>query len=304
MSAKRQYLIKKDLKLVPFQRFNSARVSHKINAKVNSISELNSVDSFNKERTRPKSKLLITNILSVSKHLIINGNKPESSKNNFYKIRHEYPYKPGLFSNFDNNKKNKSLIFSNKTNFLTRNMKQKNISPESSISTFKSSSYYSSKKYNTRNLVFTNYKINDFSLNKGSKLNFKQKFTKVTKLTKKTFLLEKENNYNNTDIILNDNYNTNITEDIFLNYIDNINIDKNYILKRKYDLFEYFSDENNNSHLINIKNNISYYHLKQLIDNYNYNENGEENENYFLTDYYSAKKTSLNIKDSNIIYRL
>ena len=145
--SERKYTLKNKFKIESYQRFNSASISNKIKSKLKSLSRLSSAVPLSHKKVMPRSKLFITNILSTSKNLIINGNRPESSKDNFNKIRYEYPYEPRLFLKLENNQKEKELILSNKLNLLTRNKKQKNASFESSVSTFKSSSNYSSTKY-------------------------------------------------------------------------------------------------------------------------------------------------------------
>ena len=287
--SERKYTLKNKFKIESYQRFNSASISNKIKSKLKSLSRLSSAVPLSHKKVMPRSKLFITNILSTSKNLIINGNRPESSKDNFNKIRYEYPYEPRLFLKLENNQKEKELILSNKLNLLTRNKKQKNVSFESSVSTFKSSSNYSSTKYKTQNLIFNN-NINNYCIGKNTKLTLMTPDKKVNKITKRIFLSDKNSNLN--DSFLTNDY-TNITKELFLKYIDDINVDKNNILKNKYNLSEYFLEDNNNKHI---------YYLKELLDTHKYNE--QENEDFFLTDFYSAKTTSLNIKDINIILKL
>ena len=58
-------------KKIQYPRFNSAKISHKLVSKLNKFEKLNSPKE--KKSTRNNTKLLITNVLSASKHYLING---------------------------------------------------------------------------------------------------------------------------------------------------------------------------------------------------------------------------------------
>ncbi len=100
MSTLTRYNLKKNLK-IKSQRFNSAKISSKLSSSLNLLSGSESI--YTKRHTRNKTKLLLTTVLSTSKHYIINGNKPESSKSVLNNIIYKYPYKPDTFLKLEKN---------------------------------------------------------------------------------------------------------------------------------------------------------------------------------------------------------
>ena len=283
------YSIRKDFK-IKSKRFNSAKISGKLTSKMNSFSQ-RSIAFSNSSSSRNKTKLLITNILSASKHLIINADNPESSKDILENIRYKYPYKPDIFFKLENNSGPKKLLFPDKINILTLNKNPYNLSSfESSVSTYKSSSHNSIKT----SFFFNQNYLNS---NKKTKLTLNAHKTEPIKIIKETFGLKNFTTYNsNISEILKDNNNFN--EENFLKLVDNINEDKNYINKYKNELSDYFDN--------NQLNKSDTVFLKDLLNNHTYpeKENLNEKENFFTTNYYSSKKNCFSIKDSNISLKL
>ena len=269
MSTLTRYNLKKNLK-IKSQRFNSAKISSKLSSSLNLLSGSESV--YTKRHTRNKTKLLLTTVLSTSKHYIINGNKPESSKSVLNNIIYKYPYKPDTFLKLE-----KKFFFDDKLNKFKNNIKQFNASSyDNSISTFKSS---------TNNTTVKNKGNNNFYYSNHNK-----------KLCLLSPNMEMKNKNRNIKYKLNIskiiNKDIKITEEKFLEYIDNINTDKNYINIYKNQINEYFDDNLNSNSMF----------LKDLLNDYQYNEN--ENEDFFITDSHSVKINNFTIKNSEIIFKL
>ena len=269
MSTLTRYNLKKNLK-IKSQRFNSAKISSKLSSSLNLLSGSESV--YTKRHTRNKTKLLLTTVLSTSKHYIINGNKPESSKSVLNNIIYKYPYKPDTFLKLE-----KKFFFDDKLNKFKNNIKQFNASSyDNSISTFKSS---------TNNTTVKNKGNNNFYYSNHNK-----------KLCLLSPNMEMKNKNRNIKYKLNIskiiNKDIKITEEKFLEYIDNINTDKNYINIYKNQINEYFDDNLNSNSIF----------LKDLLNDYQYNEN--ENEDFFITDSHSVKINNFTIKNSEIIFKL
>ena len=268
-------------------RFNSAKISNKLSYKMNSFS--GSTSAYSNTSTRNKNTILITSVLSTSKHYIINGNEGEYRLNDIGNIRYEYPYKPDVFTKINNEFIEKNILLSEKINLLFRNNNVGNISSaESNKSTFKSSSYKTSAK--NRVLKSNNFSLSSIGKKKLYLVSPKQKAIKITK----RMLPESKNipKYKNNTDIIKDNF-IQISQEIFLDYIDKINADKSYINRCKIKLSEYFNNKYN-------KNDL--YLLKDLFNNLKI---GEENkDNYFSSDFLSTKKINLNIKDLNILLKL
>ena len=287
-------LLKKDSK-IQNKRFNSAKISGKLTSKMSSISGRRLLAFSNMTGSRNKKKVLITNVLSVSKHLIINADNPESTKDIVENIRYEYPYKPDFFLKLENNSNGKK-IFPDKINLLTMNKKPFSLSSfESSVSTYKSSTQNSVKK----NFFFNPNYLNSSS-NKKTKLTLMSHKTEPMKINKKTDLKNYTTyNTNITELITNDNIN--LTGENFMKFVDNINADKNYINQYKQELNDYFDN--------NKLNKSDTVFLKNIINNHKYPEkealNENESNNYFFTsNYYSSKKKEISIKNSNIILKI
>ena len=283
MSAKYTFL-KKDPKKLN-HRFNSARISHKLTSKINSFS--GSSSAYFNSYTRNKKRTLITSVLSTSKHLIIAGNRPESSKSIISNIHYEYPYKPNIFLRLKSGQRGTKFLFSDELNLLTRDIKPNNLSSleNSSISTFKSSSQNTVKN----NLLF------NLSANKKNKFNVISSKHKVLKIRDKPFsdnkIIPKSNNESE---VINENKNLNILEEKFLYYIDCINTDKKNLSQYKNELKDYFDKSKLNKQDI--------YFFKNLMNNYEYKETEEDN--YFTSDFHSIKKNNFTIKDLNITLKL
>ena len=283
MSTKYTFL-KKDPKKLN-HRFNSARISHKLTSKMNSFSSSSS--AYFNSNTRNKKRTLITSVLSTSKHLIITGNRPESSKSIISNIHYEYPYKPNIFLRLKSGQRDNKFLFSDELNLLTRDIKPNNLSSleNSSISTFKSSSQNTVKN----NLLF------NLSANKKNKFNVISSKYKVLKIRDKPFsdnkIIPKSSNESE---VINENKRLNILEEKFLYYIDCINTDKKYLSQYKSELKDYFDKSKINKQDI--------YFFKNLMNNYEYKETEEDN--YFTSDFHSIKKNNFTIKDLNITLKL
>ena len=275
-----EYLPLKKESKIHYQRFNSAKISHKLVSKITSPSGFSSSNS--KISTRNKTKILITNVLSASKHYIINGNDKESTNDFIENIQYKYPYKPNFFLKINSNDDKISLLSSKK--------KQNNVSSfESSISTFKSMSNSAIKK----NMIFFPNSI--FNKKSETKLISNGNKNDAIKITKRTLTNE------NKKINLLDESEINLKESIimtnksFLKYIDDINSDKNYLNIYKNYLSEYFN--------LNSEKNNQYY-FKKILSEYKYEENEAEKENYFSSNFHSVKTNNFLIKDSNIIFKI
>ena len=263
-------------KKIQYQRFNSAKISHKLISKLTPFNNLNL--SKEKKSTRNNTKFLITNVLSASKHYLINGNDNESKNDYIENIRYKYPYKPNIFVKLGNNY--------DKINLLSLHKKQDNIlsSFESSVSTFKSSTINTIKN----NLMFYP-NFNSFSTKNNKILNK----AKAIKITKRTLTTENRKiNKNDSEIM---KVNINMNNKTFLKYVDDINSDKNYLNKYKNDLKEYFNN--------NYDKNAPYF-LKKVLDDFRLDENETEKENYFFTNYHSAKINNFFIKNTKINFKL
>ena len=239
-------------KKIYYQRFNSAKISHKLVSKLASYNNFNSPKE--KKSTRNNTKLLITNVLSASKHYLINGNVNDSQNDFIENIRYKYPYKPNIFLKLNKDER---------INLLSSYKKQNNIlsSFESSISTFKSSTNNTIKN----NLVFYP-NFNSFSTKKNK--NYEK--NKEIKITKKTLTNENSKINMNDDselIKVNINFNFNINNKTFLKYVDDINSDKNYLNIYKNNLREYFNN--------NCDKNAPYF-LKKVLDDFKLDENDYE----------------------------
>ena len=256
------------------QRFNSAKISHKLISKLNLFENCNSLKE--KKSTRNKKRFLITNVLSASKHYLINGSANESQNDYIENKRYKYPFKPNICLKLNNNY--------DKINFLSSH-KKLNIknSFESSVSTFKSSTNKTIKN----NFIF----YPDFSAKKNK--NFKK--SSEIKITKRS--LTKENskvNINDSELI-KVNINFNINNKTLLKYVDDINNDKNYLNKYKNDLREYFND--------NYDKNDPYF-FNKVLDDFKLDENEADKENYFFSNYHSTKVNNFFIKNTKINFKL
>lgn len=275
-----EYLPLKKNSKIHHPRFNSAKISHKLVSKITSTSAFPSQSI--KFSSRNKTKVLITNVLSASKHYIINGNEKESTDDFIGNIRYKYPFKPNIFLKINNNYDKISLLSSKK--------KRNNLSSfESSVSTFKSVSNSAIKK---NMIVFPNFNINKQGKNQFISRGNKNDAIKIIKRT----LTNKNKNINSfDDSEINIKENIIMTNKSFLKYIDDINSDKNNLNKYKHYLNEYF-DSNND------KNNQ--YYLKKILNEYKYEENEVEKENYFSSNFHSVKTNNFFIKDSIIIFKI
>ena len=279
MSSKNFQLKKGSKNPFPYQRFNSAIISRKLVSKILTFSELNSANT--NKSTRNKTTSLITNVLSASKHYIINVNNKETPKDFIENIRYKYPYKPDIFLKSHNN--------FDKINLLSGYKKQNNISSfESSISTFRSSPNNTIKN----NLVF-NPNFNCFSTKKNKVKSFIWNKNDETKTTKRTMTIENKMNLYNDSIIISDNMN--LTSKLFLKYVDDINSDKKNLNKYKNDLNEYFNT---------IYDKSDPYYFTKVLEEYKYTGNENEKENYFLTNFHSSKINNFLIKDTKVNFKL
>ena len=235
-----------------------------------------------------KTKLMITNLLSSSKRIIINKNI-YSSSNIFQKnIKFNYPYNPKNFhnkSNFSIKETKNNLILHPKTKNLTRNINE-NLSPKIIFSTFRSNnSKYKKIQYN--NNIFFKPKKNQFYINRK---NFRVKSAKS--YFKKTF--EDNYNYNSYDNEYNKE-NIHLNEEAFLHYIDEMNNNNNnYICEIKSQMKEYFFNDD--------KKDGNKLYFEKLLYNYKFDE--QECDNYFLTDFHSVKKNSFRIGNLNLSLKI
>ena len=290
-------LILSTVKVIPKQleRFNTVKVSKKLVSKLKTIPVINSskYDSASKNIRYKYNNILISNVLSVSKSLLISEDNKEEEKN-LDNVNYKYPYKPLYFYNIDNNINGKKIIFLSKkksfqknVSFISNTKKKSNInkSVENNTSTFKSS----------KDTSFMNNLFNNTS-NKTINYNFINKKTKPNKIVRKNLLKNKNINFLYSlncsgcekEITKDFKNSINVNEKFFLAFIDNINTDNYNIIKCKEKLRQYFSDNDT----FDIHSSC----FKELLDNYTW----QENENYF-SDFYSTKinkfstKTPLNI---------
>ena len=275
----------------PNERFNKIKISNRLVSKFRNMSAINKTRYYPFYKNRnSRSDILITRVLSVSKSLLVYEDDKEESKIPEKSI-YRYPYKPDYFPNLDNSINSKKLLLKKKIkshqpnlSYISSNTRQSNQSIGNSTSGFNNS--------------ITNNLYNSSSTPKITENIFKKK-AKFIKKNQKEIMNKTTNSFLN----INSSYykkeitkeiisNVNINEQIFIEFIDNINTDNSYINNFKGKLRQYYSGNN--------KFNLDTSCFKDLIDYYNW----EENENYF-TDFYSTKKNTFTIKDSlNITMKL
>ena len=272
-----------------YPRFNSAKIYKKLTSKIYSFPK--PLSGNIRDSTRNKKKLLITNILSTSKHFIIKGDRTNvgGSENFSDNIRYEYPYKPGLLSKLNDELTEKKLTLFEKINNLTKSAAKMSVlsSNESNKSTFKSSSQNTTQKYLINRNYYNHIKSSETQYNK---INLISPKTASIKIIKRTFINNMDSQIFNNDKEIS--MGNNITGESFMKFIDNINGNIKLINKYKEKLGEYF----------NKFNKSELYVLKELLNNYTYEENKDEN--YFLNNEHSTKKNILNIKDLKITLKL
>ena len=196
MLIKKMSLILSTVKVIPKQleRFNTVKVSKKLVSKLKTIPVINSskYDSASKNIRYKYNNILISNVLSVSKSLLISEDNKEEEKN-LDNVNYKYPYKPLYFYNIDNNINGKKIIFLSKkksfqknVSFISNTKKKSNInkSVENNTSTFKSS----------KDTSFMNNLFNNTS-NKTINYNFINKKTKPNKIVRKNLLKNKNINF-------------------------------------------------------------------------------------------------------------
>jgi hypothetical protein len=92
--------------LKPNSNFNLERVTYKLISRLNEHSDIASYNTFRNNI----SKTLITNVLNISKSLIMSGNN-KNEPNIQENVNHKYPYRPDSFLN--NKKRNKLILSKN-----------------------------------------------------------------------------------------------------------------------------------------------------------------------------------------------
>ena len=270
------------------QRFSTVQISQNLTSKLSYFSGSQS-DNFDYP-IKEKNKELITKVLSISKNCLMNG----SSQGPLIEMtdirRFKYPYKPNSYYKLNVNPNRTKLLISRQIYNFDKTIKYTNnlSSVESNLSTFRSSSLNLTKnnwKCNKKkNMIYSKIIKNKFSLN--SSIPKPSKIGKIMLLDSNSIIK------NNSEIELK-NDNKTITGDIFLNYIEHIISDNSYINKFKNGLSEYFS---------NIFNKNELYILKELFDNYTFEEKNDEN--FFLKDFHSAKINNFIIRDLDVTFKL
>ena len=231
-----------------------------------------------------KIKFIITNLLSSSKGLIINRNKFNSSiilPKNFHYF---YPYRPNssqIISNLSQNEDKTKLI----------------LSPRINDSVYKIKGYMSPKSMLSSDTSSPKYKINfdrydGYYKLKKNKLSIDADHFNVKSSVKynRNYNIEENKCNSNESRIFNNKLS--LDESNFVNFIDEINKDLNYINKYKEDLKEYF--------IFNEKKNGCKSFLEKLLYDYRF----EDHNNYFLTDLYSVKSNNFNIGNINISFKI
>jgi len=262
--------------------FNSLKLTHRIFKKLSPLSDKKLSIYRNN-----LSQIISAKIFNIDRSSLRNGNNEENLKID-ENLRFIYPYKPNIINKSESNKIVKKPISSRKINsvkmnslYLSNNSRM-DPSFENNISSIKS--------------TFQNSQTNDLHqnpLNKKTILKLMPKRIKVNSNDQRKKLKLKYNilccnikNYNYDDKIIYDlKDDNNINGKFFLVIFDNINSDKNYIIRYKEKLGKYFKEKN--------KFNINFSYLKELLNNFVY----DENTNY-LTDIYSTKKVNFSIKNS------
>ena len=233
---------------MPNRRFNKSRISNKLISKFRSISsaERTKFHSFYGNR-KCKSDLLITQVLSFSKSLLINEDDKEESKipdNVIYR----YPYKPNYFHNLDSNKNKEKLILKRKINSFQQNSlnisntRYSNFSNGNSTSAFKPSIDNNNSILNNLLCSSSNRKISEKHFQKKIGSTKNQRNIMMNKTTSSFY--STNNSYyikERKKEIINS---VNINKESFLKVIDNINADNNYINKCKGKLRQYYSGNN------------------------------------------------------------
>ena len=240
---------------------------------------------------RNKTKTMITSLLSSSKGIIRDKRQYNSSTNFPQQFKHFYPFKPNNSQNllnFSNNEEKTKLILSPKISEPIRNINEYNSSKKYisfrplSSSRFMLNKYYRNIKLRKHQLYINRDRD---SIHADSPLI---NFNNI-----KNSNIEKENEKNKSNDT-EGNINEYLNENRFINYIDEINKNSNYINKCKNNIKEYFiTDEkrDGNKHI-----------FEELLNKYKFDE--YEHENYFSSDIYSTKKNSFNIGNFTINFKI
>jgi hypothetical protein len=232
---------------------------------------------------------MITSLLSSSKGIIRNKGQYNSSTNFPQQFRHFYPFKPNNSQNllnFSNNEEKTKLILSPKINEPIRNINEYNSSKKYiSFRPLSSSRFMFNKYYRNIKLRRHQLYINRDSIHADSHfINF---------YNIKNSNIEKENEKNKSNYT-EGNTNECLNENRFINYIDEINKNSNYINKCKNNIKEYFATDakrDGNKHI-----------FEELLNKYRFDD--YEHENYFSSDKYSTKKNSFNIGNFKINFKI
>ena len=232
---------------------------------------------------------MITSLLSSSKGIIRDKRQYNSSTNFPQQFKHFYPFKPNNSQNllnFSNNEEKTKLILSPKISEPIRNINEYNSSKKYiSFRPLSSSRFMFNKYYRNIKLRRHQLYINRDSIHADSHfINF---------YNIKNSNIEKENEKNKSNDT-EGNINEYLNENRFINYIDEINKNSNYINKCKNNIKEYFiTDEkrDGNKHI-----------FEELLNKYKFDE--YEHENYFSSDIYSTKKNSFNIGNFTINFKI
>jgi hypothetical protein len=238
LNKKKFYKLKKRERIIkPNNNIYSPMKSNdsSINQKSLSLSELIRYSPLG----RNKTKLMITSLLSSSKGIVINKETFGSSKIFPKKSHHFYPYRPNSSinnSNLSHSQKRTKLILSSRINDSIYNIKD-NQSPKDAFSFDMSLPMTPKYKINNR---YCKVKKDKLLINEDY-LNYKP-FLRCSKNKKNNFEICKNNS--NEKIIIEDKIP--INEQKFVNIIDEINKDNNYInkIKKELKLYYFINDEN------------------------------------------------------------
>ena len=235
---------------------------------------------------RNKTQLMITSLLSSSKGIVINKEQFGSSKMFPKNIHHFYPYRPNssiINSNLSHCEERTKFILSSRINDSTYNKKDCQ-SPKGAFS------------FDMSIPAIPKYKVHNerYKRIKKSKLNINEE--NINLKPSKNYFLNK--NYN-IEVCKNNTVDKKIIDDKspldeqkFVNYIDEINKDNNFINKIKNELKVYY-----------FMNDENYIGTKHYFEKLFYNYRFEDHES-FLNDFYSVKRNVLKIDNLNITLKI
>ena len=264
----------------PIQKKNSQDLSN--SSKSLSINDLLTYSPLG----RNKRKTMITSLLSSSKGILRNKKQYSSSTNFPKQFKHFYPFKPDTslnLLNFSNNEEKTKLILSPRYNEPKRNINEYNSSKK--FLSFRPMSNYQINLKSNLDLRKHHLYINRDSIHdKSPMVNF---------YNIKNKNMVKENEKNNS-IENKRNIEEYLDENKFMNFIDEINKNNNYLHKCKNNIKKYFETDK--------KNNGNKSFFEELLYKYNFDEH--RNEKYFSSDKYSTKKNSFELGNLKISFKI